>query len=104
MSLRLPGGMPSLADGSSCSKVEAAHGIVFRLDLKLPEHRQMLEGISDTAAAGLPVRVVVRPGQDHQFGDLLEGVPVWAGTAAPEEWDEFLAQIRAGHLHDIGLT
>ena len=64
----------------------------------------MLERIADIASEGIPVRVIVRPGQEHQFSDLLKGLPVWAGTVAPEEGNGFVAQVSAGHLHDVGLA
>ncbi|NNJ48131.1 MAG: hypothetical protein HKP18_09920 [Acidimicrobiia bacterium] len=43
----------------------------------------------------VPLRVVVQPGQDRTYADLLRGLPVWTHDPSPGELDGFAAMVEA---------
>ena len=68
-----------LAEDGSCAVVDAADGVVFRLDLDYPYHRQMLRCYRSELGDATPLHVVVRPGQQQRHAGLLEGMSVSVG-------------------------
>lgn len=69
---------PLVEDGS-CALVDAADGVVFRLDLDDPYHRQMLRCYRSELGDATPLHVVIRPGQRQRHAGLLEGMSVSVG-------------------------
>jgi hypothetical protein len=87
-------GCPLVEDGT-CERVEQAHGVVFKLDLDRPYHRQILERYRPTVVAGTPIAVAVQPGQESEYADLLEGFYVWNHQPTAAELDGFAALVEA---------
>lgn len=85
---------PILA-GKSCDLFEDAHGIVFDLDLDVPEHREILQRYRQLARPDLPIRAVLRPGQKEKYADLLHEVEVWVDEPNVASLDGFAAEVEA---------
>ena len=85
---------PIVEDGS-CALVESAHGIVFQLDLDKPNHRVILSRYRKHITEDTPLRVVVRPGQDRQYADLLADCQVWTHEPTAGDLDGLAAQVEA---------
>jgi len=85
---------PLLAD-KGCSKFEAAHGIVFQLDLDRPQHRAIVARYRELGRDGLPIRVVATPEQAEQYQDVLAGVEVWTHEPTAADLDGFAAEVEA---------
>ena len=83
-----------LLNGEGCAKFEAAHGIVFALDLDVPQHRAIVERYR-TEYGELPIRVVVRPEQAVRYRAELTGVEVWTHEPTVADLDGFAARIEA---------
>jgi len=79
----------------SCSMVDSAHGIVFRLDLDRPVHRTILKRYQESVADDIPLVVVVAAGQEEEYADILADVQVWVGEPTIAELDGFSAQTEA---------
>lgn len=78
-----------------CAMVQDAHGIVFQLDLDRPVHRVILGRYQEAVADDVPLAVVVKPGQDERYADILTGVQVWFDEPSIAELDGFAAQTEA---------
>jgi hypothetical protein len=92
-----PGGekeCPLLAD-DDCGLVDAAHGVIFQLDLDRPTHRAILRRYQEVLRDDLPIRAVVRPGQDRKYAELLRGVRVWTREPTAGDLDGFAAEVEA---------
>jgi len=85
---------PLLTTGE-CSKYEGAHGIVFELDLDRAQHRDILRRYRAMARDDLPIRAIVRPGQELRYADVLAGVEVVVGEATVADLDGFAAEVEA---------
>ena len=85
---------PLLKTGE-CSKYEGAHGIVFELDLDRAQHRAILQRYRAMARPDLPIRAVVRPGQELRYADVLVGVEVVVGEATVADLDGFASEVEA---------
>ncbi len=72
--------------------VDDAHGIVFRLDLDRPQHRVILKRYQEVIADYVPLVVVVEPGQEERYADILTDVQVWVGEPTIAELDGFAAR------------
>ena len=81
--------------GGECDMVSSAHGIVFQLDLDRPQHRVILSRYQEVVAEDVPLAVVVKPGQDERYADILTGVQVWFNEPTIAELDGFAAQTEA---------
>lgn len=92
-----PGGetMCPLVAGQGCPLAENAHGIVFELDLERAEHRDILREYQSQLRDDVPIRVMVRPGQEEEYADLLRGVRVWTHTPVAGDLDAIAAEIDA---------
>ena len=84
-----------LLGGEGCSKFEAAHGIVFQLDLDRPQHRDIITRYRAVARPDLPIRVVVGPGQEDRYRELLSEFEVWTHEPTVAELDGFAARVDA---------
>ena len=85
-----------LVHGQGCAWYNEAHGIVFALDLRLPEHVAIVRHYEDLARSvghELPIRVIVPPGSDvpTHLGD----VPTWYGDPTVAQLDGFAALVEA---------
>jgi hypothetical protein len=85
---------PLLHDGT-CEMLESAHGVVFQLDLDRPQHRTILKRYQEVLPEDRPIRVVVPPGQDTRYADLLGGCQVWVNQPNVADLDGFAAQVEA---------
>lgn len=83
---------PILA-GSFCPKLEAARGIVFRLDLDRPQHRVILERYLRLVPAEVPIRVVATSQQWQRYAGPLAGVQVWLREPIAGDLDGLAAQV-----------
>ena len=81
--------------GQGCDKVATAHGIIYHLDLDRPTHREILREYRKQVPSDVPLRVVVQPGQDRTYAELLRGLPVWTHEPSPGELDGFAAMVEA---------
>jgi len=84
---------PILKDG--CGMVDAAHGVIFQIDLDRPQHRAILKRYQEVVADDIPIVVVVRQGQKERFRELLAGVQTWETEPTISELDGFAAEVEA---------
>lgn len=84
-----------LLGGAGCPQFDQAHGIVFELDLDRSQHRAIVQRYRQLGAEGLPIRVVVRPGQRAGYEDLLATVQVWDHSPTVADLDGFAAEVEA---------
>jgi hypothetical protein len=84
-----------ILEGKGCHKLSAAHGIIYHLDLDRPQHRDILREYRRRVPSDIPLRVVVQPGQDRKYAELLRGLPVWTHEPSPSELDGFAAMVEA---------
>lgn len=85
---------PLLA-GKGCAKFDAAHGIVFELDLDTPQHRAILTRYQKLAQEGMPIRVVTTPEKAERYREALAGVEVWTHEPTAADLDGFAAEVEA---------
>lgn len=84
---------PILKDG--CGMVDAAHGVIFQVDLDRPQHRAILKRYQEVIADDVPIVAVVREGQKERFRELLAGVQTWETEPTISELDGFAAEVEA---------
>jgi hypothetical protein len=89
------GALCPLLAGSGCADFEAAHGIVFELDLERPQHQAILRRYRELAPEGMPIRAVVTPEQADRYRDLLAEVQVWTHEPTAADLDGFAAEVEA---------
>ena len=85
-----------LVHGQGCAWYNEAHGVVFALDLRRPEHVAIVrhyEDLADRLGRELPIRVIVPAGSDapSRLGD----VPTWYGDPTVAQLDGFAALVEA---------
>ncbi len=85
---------PLLEEGT-CDLVDAAHGVVFKLDLDREYHRRILATYKRTLPADMPIAVAVRPGQERIYVELLDRLYVWNHTPTVADLDGFAALVEA---------
>jgi hypothetical protein len=73
--------------------VDAAHGVIFRLDLDRPLHRFILKRYQEFLDDDVPLAVVIRPDQEERLRDTLRGVHVWTAPPSVAQLDGFAAQV-----------
>ncbi len=84
-----------ILSGMGCEKVSSAHGIIYHLDLDKPAHREILREYRRRVPSDVPLRVVVQPGQERKYAELLRGLPVWTHDPSPSELAGFAALVDA---------
>lgn len=89
------GALCPLLEGKGCAKFDAAHGIVFELDLDRPQHRAIVKRYRELGREGLPIRVVATPEQAVRHAELLAGVEVWTHEPTAADLDGFAAEVEA---------
>lgn len=85
---------PILA-GTGCTLVDESHGIIFELDLDRPQHRAILQRYREVVAEDVPIRAVVKTGQESTYATILVGIEVWTHSPTTGELDGFAAQVEA---------
>jgi len=85
---------PLLA-GKGCADFQAAHGIVFELDLDRPQHRAIVKRYREHGREGLPIRVVATAEQAERYRELLAGTEVWTHQPTAADLDAFAAEVEA---------
>jgi hypothetical protein len=88
-----------LLGGQGCAKFEAAHGIVFQLDLDCAQHRDIVMRYRALSRPDVPIRVVVRPGQAARYPEVLREVEVWTHEPTVADLDGFAAGVEAADRH-----
>ena len=81
--------------GEGCPIVEAAHGIVFELDLDRPQHRAILARYKEVLRDDVPIWVVTSPEQATFYPDLLAGVKVLTHSPVAGDLDALAAEVEA---------
>ncbi|MFV1999920.1 MAG: hypothetical protein ACC654_06085 [Acidimicrobiia bacterium] len=74
-----------------CPMVDAAHGVIFQLDLDRPQHRVILKRYQEVLGEDVPIVAVVTPEQEETYADLLGGVQVWFEAPTIAKLDGFAA-------------
>lgn len=90
-----PGEPCPILGTEGCSMVENAHGIVFALDLDVPQHQAILEAYRREGNAERPIRVVIHKDQIERYGDLLADFEVWDHNPSVADLDGFAAEVEA---------
>ncbi len=80
---------------NGCPMVDAAHGVIFQLDLERPQHRVILKRYQEVLNEAIPIVAVVAPGQAERYRDLLSGVQVWTQPLTIAELDGLAAETEA---------
>ncbi|GMQ98061.1 MAG: hypothetical protein BMS9Abin17_0566 [Acidimicrobiia bacterium] len=78
-----------------CPMVDAAHGVIFQLDLDRPQHRVILRRYQEVLKEDVPIMVVVTREQEELYPELLIGVQVWYEPPTIAHLDGFAAQTEA---------
>ena len=84
-----------ILSGEGCTLVDESHGIIFELDLDRPQHRAILKRYREVVAEDVPIRAVVKPGQEVEYADALVGIEVWTHSPSAGELDGFAAEVEA---------
>jgi hypothetical protein len=85
---------PMLATGS-CPTADAAHGIIFELDLDRPQHRAILAAYRQRLPDDVPIRVVTTQDKARQYASLLSAVQVWTHDPTTGDLDGFASLVEA---------
>ena len=86
---------PILSKDGFCPMAEAAHGVVFRLDLDRAQHRAILQRYKAVLKEDVPIRVATTPEQAYRYASLLAGVQVWMHQPGTGDLDGFAAEVEA---------
>lgn len=78
-----------------CPMVDAAHGVIFQLDLDRPQHRVILKRYQEVLAEDVPIMVVATREQEARYPELLRGAQVWHDPPTIAQLDGFAAQTEA---------
>lgn len=78
-----------------CPMLEAANAVIFELDLDLEQHREILAKYREILGPDVPIRVVLQPGQEVEYAELLRSVDVWTHEPSVAEVDGFSALIES---------
>jgi hypothetical protein len=82
-----------LITGLDCSKLHAADGILFELDLDKEVSRRILQRY--TEVLDIPIRVVATPEDVRRYSTLLSRVEVVDPPIGPAKLDAFAAEVEA---------
>jgi hypothetical protein len=89
------GSLCPILGGSGCERFDAAHGVVFALDLDRAQHREILRTYAASRRDDVPVRVVCSAAQAARYAALLHDVEVWEHEPTVAELDGFAAEVEA---------
>lgn len=87
-----------ILSGRGCPLSEGAHGVIFELDLDRPQHRAILARYKESLREDLPIRVVVKPGQEAEHTELLAGLKVLTHEPTIGDLDGLAAEVEAADL------
>lgn len=90
-----PGRLCPILAGEACPKAEAAHGVVFALNLERPQHRKILERYKEVLSEGVPISVVTDPEMAQRYHGLLRDVGVWTSSPGNADLDGLAAEVEA---------
>lgn len=91
-----PGGHACpLVESGTCDLVDRAHGVVFKLDLDQPYHREILGRYRSAVGPDTPIAVAVQPGQEVTYAELLDGMYLWTHQPTTAELDGFASLVEA---------
>jgi hypothetical protein len=90
-----PGRLCPILKEGYCPLVEDAHGVVFEFDLDRPQHRAILDRYTTLLRDDVPIHVVVRPGQESEYAELLQGLKVWTHVPVAGDLDALAAEVEA---------
>lgn len=96
-----PGTPCPLLTGEGCALAEAAHGIVFELDLDQDQHRDILAQYKDSLRSDLPIHVAVRSGQASKYPALVKGLKVWDHSPVAGDLDAVAAEVEAADMGEV---
>ena len=88
-------GVCPLPRGERCPLFEQAHGVVYKLDLRLGQHRAILRSYRRLGRPDMPIRVLVSASDAERYADLLSDVEVWTGEPTVADLDGFAAEVEA---------
>jgi pentose-5-phosphate-3-epimerase len=80
---------------------DAAHGVVFHLDLDRPQHRAILERYKAVLREDVPIRVATTFEQARRYASLLAGVQVWTHEPGTGDLDGFAAEVEAAERFQV---
>ena len=78
-----------------CDKHEAAHAIVFALDLDRAQHRAILERYRELAPEDFCIRVMCTREQRDRYASLLADFEVWTHEPTVADLDGFAAEMES---------
>ncbi len=81
--------------GESCEKLASASGVIFDLDLDRAQHRAILAKYQELLGSEIPIRAVIRSGQELEYTELLAGVDVWTHEPTAADIDGFAAVLES---------
>jgi hypothetical protein len=84
-----------LLEGDGCPLFEQAHGIVFKLDLGVPQHREIVERYRRLGRPDMPIRVLAAGADAGRDAALLRDVEVWSHEPNVADLDGFAAEVEA---------
>lgn len=84
-----------LLRGAGCPLFEQAHGIVFKLDLGLDQHRAILRRYRQLGRPDMPIRALVSASDAERYAELLRDVEVWTREPCVADLDGFAAEVEA---------
>lgn len=90
-----PARLCPILEGGHCPLAEGAHGIVFEFDLDRPQHRAILQRYKDVLRDDIPIRVLVKPGQNSQYAGVLKGLKVVTHVPVAGDLDALAAEVEA---------
>jgi hypothetical protein len=90
-----PGAVCPLLRGAGCPMFEQAHGIVFKLDLGVEQHRAILQHYRQLGRPDLPIRVMAPASAGPPDAELLAEVELWPGEPSVADLDGFAAEVEA---------
>lgn len=77
--------------GHPCGKVLKADGVLFQLNLAIPDHREILRTYAKNL--DVPIRAVVSTEHRATYADLLADVEVATAPMGPAGLDGFAAEV-----------
>lgn len=77
--------------GLPCGKIMKADGVLFQLNLAIPDHRKILRTYADNL--DIPVRAVVSADDRETYADLLADVEIVTAPMGPAGLDGFASEV-----------
>jgi hypothetical protein len=81
--------------GEGCPMAEAAHGVVFALDLDRAQHRRILERYKTTLGEDVPIDIVTTGEQARRYHALLGGLRVRTSMPGVADLDALAAEVES---------